>query len=260
MTQEQLASARATVAGLLQSQRTIEDVPASVEESIDTELAYLANANPDPISEEELEGLVGHIVSTRLTAASNERLAAAAVSTIVDDTPPASTIIDTVPAGPVVTELPPVSPIVMDVKVTADYDNGLVLFDAAGVDPIRCTLQAAAEAVAGFAMALDELLTPGPGYEWEDASFESAFLHDQNNDRVAAEIHRDENGGYAVTVRTGVDNPEGLVVGGGSSLESAKFIAVKFVRATIPGSGIPMGSDSPAGPGPELPPELPPAA
>jgi hypothetical protein len=243
MTQEQLASARLTVAGLLQSQRTQEHVPGSVDVAIDNELGYLASASVDPIPDDEFDELVGNITRNHLAAGREP-------SNIIDNLAPSSTIIDG-PVGSGFALYPdpdnptPVSAvdIVESVTITPELAAGHVVFDPAGFEAFCLTLLAAVEALNGLAMALDAMLTPGPGYEWEDAGIDSAMLH---YDPLAgapdklfrfvdmpAEVHRSEDGGYAVTVHFGTGNPAGDIVAVVRDMPTAKYVAAGAVRSWL---------------------------
>lgn len=240
MTQEQLANAREIAAGILETQVVARDLSVprmfTVSEAIDNELGYLANANPDPIPEEELLELTGNICSKYLSTIAPVAVAITPVGVAVAELvpEPAVSLIAVVPTAE------PASVMALDVKVSADCSDGSVTFDAAGFEPIRCSIQAAVAALDGFALAVDELLTPGDMFTWEDASFASAFLHDgtYENEGVAAEIHRDEtalghSGLYVITVHRGTNDPAGSVIGGAGDMNSAKFIAAKAIKASI---------------------------
>lgn len=251
MTQEQLASARLTVRGLLESQRVHVPFPDSVDTLIDDELGYLASANVDPIPESELEALVGNICSKHLLGAFESYMAP------VEMVPEA-----TVSAHPVTIEVsegtgkPPDKVEVLDFPAESCMvraAQGSVVLETAGSRgsaSIVLTVQAAVEAADGLAVAIDELLTPAPGFEWQDVSHETSLLwqHADGGDFkpliglnqrpiegpfMAAEVRRADDGVYEVTMRIGCENPAGQSVGAASDMASGKALACARVKACL---------------------------
>lgn len=128
---------------------------------------------------------------------------------------------------------------VESVTVSALVASGAVLLDPAGFEPFKLTIQAAVEALNGLAAAVDELLTPGVGYRWEDLGVGSALLRLDPNEALGllwhfidtpAEVHRDDAGNYVVSTRFGRDNPDPVVIASLRDMESAKYVAAQAVR------------------------------
>ena len=242
MTGEQLALALAMV--------DAESLPEAVSLAAANELRYLAAVNVDPIDTVELADLTRHIVTqaaAQAAAQARDAAAAAPPASNIDTGSPAvdNALYPTPAESAQMRNLGPLAvvDVVESVAVSAEPGESMrysafVLFDPAGFEPFRLTIQAAVEALNGLAAAIDELLTPGVGYSWEDVGVGNALLHHDPTEGAfawsfivtPAEVHRDDSGAYVVSTRFGRENPDPVVIASVRDMETAKYIAAQAVR------------------------------
>lgn len=233
MTTEQLARALDMVAS--------ESLPEAVSLAAANELRYLAAGNVDPIPDDELAALTRHIVNQ--AKASNIIDAPAPVSNNLDTGSPAADNALYPTPGESISQMPngnrPLDT-VESVTASALVASGAVVFDPAGFEPFKLTIQAAVEALNALAAAVDELLTPDVGYRWQDLGVGSALLHYDPSESerfidslTPAEVHRDDAGAYVVSTRFGRENPDPVAIASVRDMETGKYVAAQAVREFI---------------------------